>query len=255
MTSSFQPSNRTIRAGERGVTLIEIMVVLVLLALLASATAFGAGGLGASRLRGAAATVVAYSRVATTRTNATGLPVRMVLDLDKGRIWLEESATSRALREDAKAAELRALRPGASDDIEGPDADRARAARANGEASAELFIEGRGKQVPSFEPLKGLEIAGESVGESRELGTSIEYHQVQTEHDEEARTEGRAYLYFWPGGETEWASVQLRRSGDKSNGLTVLISPLTGRARIERGYVDLPKRNREGDISEIEGEL
>lgn len=231
------------------------MVVLVLLALLASATAFGAGGLGASRLRGAAATVVAYSRVATTRTNATGRPVRIVFDLDKGRIWLEESATSRAMREDPKAAELRASQSGASDDSDAPDSERARAAKANGEASAELFIEGRGKQVPSFEPLKGVEIAGESVGESRDLGTSIEYHQVQTEHDEEARTDGHAYLYFWPGGETEWASVQLRRSGDKSNGLTVLVSPLTGRARIERGYVDLPKRNREGDISEIEGEL
>lgn len=235
-------------------TLVEIMVVLVLIALLASATAFGTGSVGSSRLRGAAATVVAYSRVAITRTNATGRPVRMVFDLDKGRIWLEESSTSKALRSDPKAAEMDPDRA-SDDDYQGPDAERARTAKAEGEASAELFIEGRGKQVSDFEPLKGLEIAGESVGESRELGTSIEYHQVQIEHEEEPRTEGRTYLYFWPGGETEWASVQLRRSGDKSNGLTVLVSPLTGRARIERGYVPLPNRNREGEISEIEGDL
>lgn len=235
-------------------TLVEIMVVLVLIALLASATAFGTGSVGSSRLRGAAASVVAYSRVAITRTNATGRPVRMVFDLDKGRLWLEESLTSRALRSDPKAAEMNPNSTTSDDEeYQGPDAERARAARTEGEASAERFIEGRGKQAADFEPVKGIEIAGESVGESRDLGTSVEYRQVQTEHDEEARTEGRAFLYFWPGGETEWASVQLRSSGDKSNGLTVLVSPLTGRARIERGFVEIPKPNREGEISEIEG--
>lgn len=255
MPLRISPQLRPKHVIERGVTLVEIMVVLVLIALLASATAFGTGSVGSSRLRGAASTIVAYSRVAITRTNATGRPVRMVFDLDKGRIWLEESTTSKALRTDPKAVGSDPNETPDDDDYQGPDAERARAARAEGEASAELFIEGRGKQVSDFEPLKGLEIAGESVGESRELGTSIEYHQVQLEHEEEPRTEGRTYLYFWPGGETEWASIQLRRSGDKSNGLTVLVSPLTGRARIERGYVPLPKANREGEITEIEGDL
>jgi general secretion pathway protein H len=249
--SRISPHLPTKHVTERGVTLVEIMVVLVLIALIASATAFGTGSVGSSRLRGAAATVVAYSRVAITRTNATGRPVRMVFDLDKGRIWLEESSTSKALRSDPKVL---STPDEMSEDYQGPDADRARAAKAEGEASAELFIEGRGRQVSDFEPLKGLEIAGERVGESRELGTSIEYHQVQIEHEEEPRTEGRTYLYFWPGGETEWASIQLRRSGDKSNGLTVLVSPLSGRARIERGYVSLPGRNRDGEISELEGD-
>jgi general secretion pathway protein H len=228
------------------------MVVLLLVGLLVSAAVMGIGSVGSSRLRGAAATIVAYSRVATTRANASGRPVRIVFDLEKGRLWLEESATSRALRADPKKAAESAENAGSDEDFDGPDAERARNARADGEAEAERFIEGKGKQRPSFTPVKGLEVAGEDVGESRDLGKSIEYHQVQTEHDAEPHTEGRAYLYFWPGGETEWASVQLRRSGEKSSGLTVLVSPLTGRARIERGYVELPKRNREGDISELE---
>ncbi len=240
-------------SAKRGVTLVETMVVLVLVGLLASAAVMGMGGVGASRLRSAAATVVAYSRVAITRSNATGRPVRMVFDLEKGRIWLEESATSRGLRADPKAAES-SDKVSSDDAYQGPDAERARNAQAEGEAEAERFIEGKGKQRPSFVPIKGLEIAGEDVGASRDLGGSIEYHQVQTEHDLEPHTDGRAYLYFWPGGDTEWASVQLRRSGEKSSGLTVLVSPLTGRARIERGYVDLPKRNRDGDISEVEGD-
>jgi general secretion pathway protein H len=243
-----------VRSSERGLTLIEVLVVLVLISLLGGAAVMGAGGVGASRLRGAATTVIAYSRVAVTRTNATGRPVRMVFDLEKGRLWLEESATSRALRDNPEATDVNGVKR-SSDEYSGPDANRARSAQAAGDAEAERFIEGKGTQRPSFESLKGLELAGESVGEPHDLGTSIEYHQVQTEHDADPHTDGRAYLYFWPGGETEWASVQLRRSGEKTTGLTVLVSPLTGRARIERGYVALPRRNHEGEISEVEGDL
>jgi general secretion pathway protein H len=245
--------SQTSCSSQRGVTLVEILVVLVLVALIGAAAVMGAGSIGSSRLRAAAATVVAYSRVAVTRTNATGRPVRIVFDLEKGQIWLEESATSRGLRASANPSK-QAGTASSDDEYQGPDAERARAAKAAGDVEAERFIEGKGKQRSNFQPIRGLEIAGASVGEQRDLGKSIEYHQVQTEHDVEPHTEGRAYLYFWPGGETEWASVQLRRSGEKSAGLTVLVSPLTGRARIERGYVDLPKRNRDGDISEVEGE-
>jgi general secretion pathway protein H len=241
------------RSSQRGLTLVEVLVVLVLVALMGSAAVLGAGSIGSSRLRAAAATVVAYSRVAVTRTNATGRPVRIVFDLEKGQIWVEESTTSRGLRASANPSK-QTDKASSDDEYQGPDAERARAAKAAGDIEAEHFIEGKGKQRSNFQPIRGLEIAGESVGEQRDLGRSIEYHQVQTEHDADPHTEGRAYLYFWPGGETEWASVQLRRSGEKSSGLTVLVSPLTGRARIESGYVDLPRRNREGDISELEGE-
>lgn len=254
MAENIRHQGQHFRSRQRGVTLVETMVVLVLVALLASAVILGSGSVGASRLRGAAATVIAYSRLAITRTNATGRPVRMVFELDKGRIWLEESTTSRALRANPTKADETRGETDSEVDYQGPDAERARAAKAEGDAEAERFIEGKGRRRPSFEPIQGLEIAGESVGESRDLGGSIEYHQVHIEHDVEPRTQGRAYLYFWPGGETEWASVQLRRAGDKSSGLTVLVSPLTGRARIARGYVELPKRNRDGDISELEGE-
>src|SRR5512142_2471529 len=97
-----QHRGRWERAPERGVTLVETLVVLIIVALLASVTVVGSGSVGSSRLRGAATTVIAYSRVAITRTNATGRPVRMVFDLDKGRLWLEESASSRGLRKDPK---------------------------------------------------------------------------------------------------------------------------------------------------------
>ena len=74
----------------------------------------------------------------------------------------------------------------------------------------------------------------------------MSFRLVQTEHDSKAREKGRAYLYFWPGGGTERAVVQLERKGGE-DALSVLVSPLTGRAHIERGKIDLEEPRREED--------
>jgi general secretion pathway protein H len=54
-------------------------------------------------------------------------------------------------------------------------------------------------------------------------------------------TSGRGYIYFWPGGLTERAYIQLKRAGGGEEALTVIVSPLTGRTKIEKGLVDLPE--------------
>ena len=70
---------------------------------------------------------------------------------------------------------------------------------------------------------------------------------------EEPLREGRAYVYFWPGGTTERAIIQLKKAGDKETALTVVLSPLTGRARIEKGAVDFPEpRGFDDEFSERE---
>ena len=66
----------------------------------------------------------------------------------------------------------------------------------------------RAKFTPIPQLLQGSE--EEAGSAARGLGIGISYHQVQTEHDSRPRTEGRAYLYFWPGGGTERTAIQLR---------------------------------------------
>jgi general secretion pathway protein H len=70
---------------------------------------------------------------------------------------------------------------------------------------------------------------------------------VHTEHDREPVTEGKAYLYFWPGGGTERAVVQVGRAGDEE-GLSVVVSALTGRARIQRGNLELEPARADGEF-------
>lgn len=226
----------------RGVTLIEVLVVLVLIGVLTSAIVIGTGGIGSARLKGDASYIVSLSKVAITRANATGRPVRIVFDIEQNRIALEEATGSRLLR----------VREG--EKSSGAGAKAATEAERRAEAEAEGFLQGARVARPNFLPTKRVELGGHNVGAGRELESGIVYRQIQTEHDEKPRTEGRAYLYFWPGGATEWASIQLQMKG-KKNTLTVLVSPLTGRSLIKSGSVGLPNRNMDGEISERQESL
>jgi general secretion pathway protein H len=224
-------------------TLVEVLVVIVIIALVSAGIIFGSGMFSSSRQRAAATMILGGSRLAMTRANATGRPVRMVFDLENDRVMLEET-TGKMLRVK-------------EEDNTGGGAEPATEAEQQARAEAERIVEGVTKSRPSFKPVAQFGFDGDDPAGGRELGQGIEFVQVQTEHDEVARKEGRAYLYFWPGGGTERASIQIRKKGadDEDEGLTIMVSRLTGRAKIERGAVDLPEpRRSDEEFSEREEE-
>src|SRR5262249_40075854 len=68
-------------------------------------------------------------------------------------------------------------------------------------------------------------------------------------------TQGRSYLYFWPGGQTERAAIQLLKGSptltpNDRDVMTILVSPLTGKATIKWGRVPRPRPR--DDVSESE---
>ena len=209
---------------------------MALIGLLAGAAIFGSGMLGSSRLRAAATLVAAGVRSGIARSNSIGRPTRLVIDLDAERVTLEEASSSRMLREKSKPA---------------GGAQVATEAEQAAKAESDRILEGPRAPRTAFQPAPAF--ADTPTG--RELGSGIDLVQVQTEHDEEPVTSGRAYVYFWPGGMTERAHVQLRRAGDPE-GLTVTVSSLTGRTKILRGRVDLPlpKSDKEEDQGEREAD-
>jgi general secretion pathway protein H len=224
-------------------TLVEVLIVIVLIAVLSAGIFFGSGMFSSSRQRAAATLIVSGVRLGVTRANATGRPVRMVFDLDNKRILLEETS--------GKMLRVK------EDDSSGAGAEPATEAEQKARAEAERIVEGVNKSRPVFAPVKQFGFDGDEPGAGRELGKGIEFLQIQTEHDEQPRKEGRAYLYFWPGGGTERASIQIRKQGssDADSGLTIMVSRLTGRAKIERGAVELPEPRSDGDqVSEREEE-
>jgi general secretion pathway protein H len=81
----------------------------------------------------------------------------------------------------------------------------------------------------------------ESGKGGKALQRGITFRSVQTTHDDAPRTSGRAYVYFWPGGRTERAAIQLRIGDSEETGrtLTLLVSPLTGKVTVKAGPVEL----------------
>lgn len=233
------------RPAERAFTLIEVLVVIGLMAILAGTIVSGSGMLAGNRLRSAAGLVVTGVRLAITRANSTGRPVRLVFDMDARRLILEETM-DRMLRvketSDSKTSE------GAS-----AGADPATAAEKEALQYADGIVKGPRAPRARFTAIK-IGSADEGDGKGRDLGSGIHYRSIQTEHDDKPRDKGRAYLYVWPGGGTERAVIQIERENSDEI-LSVLVSPLTGRARIQRGKVDLKEQSREDDFGQREAPL
>jgi general secretion pathway protein H len=228
--------------------LVEILIVVALIAILSGAVLFGSGVLGGSRERAAATLVVSAVRLGLARANTTGRPARLVFDLDAEKLTLEETSSLVLTRDKSGDEEAQEEEEAKSDEAR-PDA----VADLENEAKldAEEVVDGPRAPPPTFAAVQQF-AAEDDEPEGRALGSGVSFRFVQTEHDPAPRTEGKAYLYFWPGGETEHAVVHLGREG--SNGFSILVSSLTGRAKIEKGEIALPEPRADGEISEREEE-
>lgn len=230
------------RATVRGMTLIEIIIVVALMALLMGTLVLGSGALIGANRRAAATLIVSAVRKGLAHANTTGKPVRLRMDFESERVILEESSSRQVLRKTDEEEQEEAEKA--------EKADAGEALLAEVEAMAESILSGSSTGGPSFTPIEALGQDGDAPG--RELGNKIRFVRVQTEHDQEPIEDGVAFLYFWPGGQTERAVIQIAQVGAE-DGMTVVVSPLTGRAEIQKGFVDLPQEVLDGEeFSEVE---
>jgi general secretion pathway protein H len=214
---------------------VEVLIVVALIALLAGSVAFGPGFLRSSRLRSAATLMVSGVRIGLSRASTSGRAVRLVIDIDQNKVVLEEANIRGFARQKG--------------DVSG-GAEASSEAEAKARQETERLLEGPRAPRARFQPVPSLSDP-ETRSPGRELGPGVMVASVQTEHDEEPITSGRAYVYFWPGGVTERAAIQLKRTDVGDEGVTVLVSALTGRASIQRGKAVLPppREDPEGEGS------
>jgi general secretion pathway protein H len=149
------------------------------------------------------------------------------MDLDHQKIWLEETNLPMLVEWKDKTG------TGGADAVTQAE----KAALEDGER----LVKGPMAPRPQFRAIDAYgfgEIESGKGGKS--LGRAVMFRAVQTSHDDEPRRSGRAYLYFWPGGLTERASIQVHIGSDTNETtLTLLVSPLTGRVTVKAGPVDL----------------
>ncbi|NUP06139.1 MAG: prepilin-type cleavage/methylation domain-containing protein [Polyangiaceae bacterium] len=227
-------------------TLIEILIVVALLAVILGITITSFVGTSSARLRQASTRVAGAVRVAYARATASGKVTRLVFDFGNSSIQMEETLDRHTLKKDtlggdaASEAQLEAKDAAGASELRAPPA--------------------------TFEPVdlrkgSGVKVEDEEDGDDEAvkpvpLPRGIQFWQIDVEHQAEPVRDGKAYLYFFPGGQTENASVQLRiantEEGDKTGFMSVIVSPLTGKAKILAGRADAPKPRDESEASEVE---
>jgi general secretion pathway protein H len=217
-----------VRASQRGLTLIEIIVVVAIIAVVTGAAAIGSMQLPSARLRGSATMIASGVKTAYTLATTRSRPLRLVLDEENQKVWLEETDMPMLV-------EVKDLaRTGGADPI--TQAEQAALDEGRG------VLKGLRVARPKFHPIEAFGFGDVEEGKGgKSLKKGITFRSVQTTHDETPRTSGRAYLYFWPGGRTERAAIQLRigDSEEDSHALTLAVAPLTGKVTVKPGAVDL----------------
>jgi general secretion pathway protein H len=228
---------RRSRKEQRGLTLVEILVVISIIAIVTTVAVAGSMELPSARLRRSATMIASAVKVAYTRATATSHDLRLVMDFDSRKIWLEESDIPMLVR---------------SKDTTGTGgADPVTQAETEAYAEGDKIVKGPPVPKPRFHPIEAFGFGDVDSGKGgKPLAPGIQFASVQSAHDDAPRTSGRAYLYFWPGGRTERSSIQLRigDSDEDSRTLTLLVSRFTGNVAIKGGAVSLEMPTDDGRL-------
>ncbi|MEZ4299087.1 MAG: prepilin-type N-terminal cleavage/methylation domain-containing protein [Polyangiaceae bacterium] len=220
----------------RGVTLVEVLITLAVIGLIAGIGILSVGAQKGARMRGGAVLIAGAVRTAYSHASGISKPLRLVFDFQGQQIILEESSSQLAISKGDRTGGAAAA----------TDAERAAI------EEAESILKGPRAARPSFTPTKafGFSPDGDKVG--KELPPGVRFVQVESDHDPEPAADERAYLYFWPGGQTERAAIVITTAAKEEeptdeNSMTVLVSPLTGKTEVKRGIlkIDRPKTDRE----------
>jgi general secretion pathway protein H len=222
---------RTRRSGARSsaaLTLIEIIVVLAIISIIMGVAVAGSMQLPSARLRRSATLLASAIKVGYTRATSTSRDLRLVMDLDHEKIWLEETDVPMLVQSKSTSS--------AGGAAAVTDAERAALEEGN------RLMKGPPIPKPMFHSIQTRGFGDTEEGkDGKPLQRDIRFRQVQSAHDDAARTSGRAYLYFWPGGLTERSAIQIRigESDEDYQTLTLLVSPLTGKVTVKAGAVEL----------------
>ncbi len=229
------------RALQRGLTLIEVLIVMAIVAIIMGAVVIGSGQLASSRMRHTSTMIAGAVRVAFARASSTSKSVRLVMDFEEAAIWLEEGDQPMLVQ---------------SKDTTGTGGAAA-GTMAEKEALEDTSRIVKGPTAPrtGFTEIEPMGLAASAVGKGHKaLERGIKFREVQSAHDDQPRTNGRAYLYFWPGGQTERAAIQLKvgEANEEKDAVTLVIAPLTGKVTVKDGAVALPKPVDDKEASERE---
>jgi prepilin-type N-terminal cleavage/methylation domain-containing protein len=215
-----------VRAGQGGVTLLEMMVVMAILALAAGALTIGYARLPQTALKREAVRVASVLRSAYDRATASGAHHRVLLDLVEGSYMIErcegrvQVRKSRDLAEEAERLRTDAEKAAQLAETQSPD------------QLLQAMVADVGKKVgttASCEPVSG------PLGKKQTLGGTpkVTFSKVHVAHLEQPARAGRVTLNFFPLGTAERAVIVLG-VGEEAH-FSLAVHPLSGRIEMSQG--------------------
>jgi prepilin-type N-terminal cleavage/methylation domain-containing protein len=215
---------RTQTRSSDGFTLIEVILVVTIIAVIVTGATFGLGALTRTRLRSASYKVMSAARFAYNRSITQGTTTRLVFDFEKDTMAVQETFTPVTLATDEQ--------------LESEE----------GVARIEKPLEPPTPRSP-FGPITNS--AGKELKRysAQPVGDGVSVHALITPHERDKRTDGEGAVYFFPGGVTEHAVIQLSDSSETV--YSVEIHPLTGRAQIHNfAHEPVDELDGEGEVED-----
>jgi general secretion pathway protein H len=232
----------------QGFTLIEIMVVLAISAMMVAGVVKGFRSLRKADLRESATNLSGAMRYLFDRASVTGKIHRIVIDMETRMYWAEVSDDRFYIPREETQEQLR--------EREGKEAEEDEDEAKKQERAAKEAESGKGSGANSSFDLSKLEVADFRPKRARfasfkdlalkpvKLKKQVKVRSVYTPRVTDPLTAGRAYVYFFPLGQTEPAIITLSDVESDDTIYSLVIHPITGRVRIYNQEV-LPPRGRD----------
>ncbi|MCA9558708.1 MAG: hypothetical protein KC583_09100 [Myxococcales bacterium] len=223
IVTSPTPHGRA-RRSSRGLTLLELIIVVGVLVLMMGVGISSLGQISSAQLRTQTNRLAAAMRYTYSRAVANGLYMRMVIDIDADKYWVEASTEPVFI--------------GAEKRQEGVDPN---APPEDADDKAE-----EGVPLPDRPSFSKDELVPEVT---MERGIGID--GVLTSNQEDVFRSGKAYVHFFPNGQVE-PTIIYTTDGDEAFN-TLLVHPWTGRVERKAGKVDPGAEFGRPDDEEAEG--
>jgi general secretion pathway protein H len=244
MTSTPQrDSLGSARRPSHGFTLIEVMVALMIVALIATIGVKGFRTVTKGSLREGSAHMSGAIRFLFDRASITGKYHRLVIDLNEGRYWAEVSDDRFYAPNQAESESDRQKREAKEDAAEEEERKRqekqqllygnsSSSSSSSSGASSSTSFDMSKMEVGEFRPRRARFAAfKETALKPVTLKKEVRIKSVYTPRMTDPVTAGRAYLYFYPLGQTEPAIITLTDKTGESV-FSLVVHPITGKVRI-----------------------
>lgn len=217
--------------SQKGMTLIEVLIVLGIIAGVMSLFITGLGGTSSEKMRAEVSRVSSLIRYAYYQAALQNKYYRIAFQLTDQTYTLEYSDTPfYIVKKNDLVEEM--IQKNLEEEQDNSDVN-----------------EGEEESTSPQSELKGQFSVDEAAYfEQHQLDELVRLSEIYVAHQEESVNEGTAYLYFFPKGFTEFAVIYFSND-DETAYMTLIVNPLTGEVTVESDYLDLE------EILKAQGEI